>query len=129
MRQLLDTHTFIWFVTGNSRINENVRLQVENNDNLISIASLWEIAIKSSIGRLDLELSIEQLVEEQIAANGIEILNINTQHIAVVANLPLHHRDPFDRCDAYASDRALHGTGRECARIAQAMVEQLPIVV
>ena len=111
MRQLLDTHTFIWFVTGNSRINEKVRSQIEDNDNLISIASLWEIAIKSSIGRLDLGLSIEQLVEEQIAANGIEILNINTQHIAVVANLPLHHRDPFDRLI-----------------ISQAMVEQLPIV-
>ena len=111
MRQLLDTHTFIWFVTGNSRISKKVRSQIENNDNLISIASLWEIAIKSSIGRLDLELSIEQLVKEQIAANGIEILNINTQHIAVVANLPLYHRDPFDRLI-----------------IAQAMVEQLPIV-
>ena len=111
MRQLLDTHTLIWFVTGNSRINEKVRSRIENNDNLISIASLWEIAIKSNIGRLDLELSIEQLIEEQIVANGIEILNINTQHIAVVANLPLHHRDPFDRLI-----------------IAQSMVEQLPIV-
>lgn len=111
MRQLLDTHTFIWFITGNSRINSKVRSQIENNDNLLSIASLWEIAIKSSLSRLDLELSIEQLVEEHIAANGIEILNINTQHIAVVANLPLHHRDPFDRLI-----------------ISQAMVEELPIV-
>ena len=111
MRQLLDTHTFIWFVTGNSRINEKVRLQIENNANLISIASLWEIAIKSSIGRLDLELSIEQLVEEQIVANGIEILSITAQHLMTVANLPLHHRDPFDRLI-----------------ISQAMVENLPIV-
>ena len=111
MRQLLDTHTFIWFVTGNSRINEKVRSQIENNDNLISIASIWEIAIKSSIGRLDLELSIEQLVEEQIVANEIEILNIDIKHISVVANLPLHHRDPFDR-----------------SIISQAIVENLPIV-
>lgn len=111
MRQLLDTHTFIWFISGNLRINPKVRSQIENNNNLLSIASLWEIAIKSSLGRLDLELSMEQLVEEHIAANGIEILHINTQHIAVVANLSLHHRDPFDRLI-----------------ISQAMVEELPIV-
>lgn len=111
MRQLLDTHVFIWFVIGDDRINNKVRGQIESNDNLLSIASLWEIAIKSSIGKLDLELSIEQLVEEQIIANGIELLDITTEHIAVVANLPLHHRDPFDRLI-----------------IAQATVEQIPVV-
>lgn len=78
---------------------------------MLSIASLWEIAIKFSIGKLDLELSIEQLIEEQIIANGIELLDITTEHIVVVANLPLHHRDPFDRLI-----------------IAQAMVEKMPIV-
>jgi PIN domain nuclease of toxin-antitoxin system len=111
MRQLLDTHTFIWFITGSDLINSKVREQIENNDNLLSIASLWEIAIKCSIGKLDLELSIEQLVEEQIIANGIELLDITTEHIAFVANLPLHHRDPFDRLI-----------------IAQARVEQIPIL-
>jgi PIN domain nuclease of toxin-antitoxin system len=111
MRQLLDTHTFVWFITGSDRINSKVREQIENNDNLLSIASLWEIAIKYSIGKLDLELSIEQLVEEQIIANGIELLDITTKHIAFVANLPLHHRDPFDRLI-----------------IAQARVEQIPIL-
>ena len=44
MKQLLDTHTFIWFVTGNNRISDRVRAQIENNDNFLSIASLWEIA-------------------------------------------------------------------------------------
>jgi len=111
VRQLLDTHTFIWFVIGSDRITPKVREQIESNDNLVSLASLWEIAIKSSLGKLDLELSIEQLVEEQIIANGIEILPITTEHIAVVANLPLHHRDPFDRLI-----------------ISQVMVEQIPIV-
>lgn len=111
MRQLLNTHTFIWFVTGSDRINNKVRRQIESNDNLLSIASLWEIAIKSSIGKLDLELSIEQLVEEQIIANGIELLDITTEHIAIVADLPLHHRDPFDRLI-----------------IAQAMGEQMLVV-
>ena len=112
MKQFLDTHSFIWFVTGNSQITSKVRSQIENNDNLLSIASVWEIAIKSSIGKLNLGISIERLVEEQIIANGIEILNITTNHLAVIANLPLYHRDPFDRLI-----------------IAQAMVERIPIVV
>ena len=111
MEQLLDTHSFIWFVTGNSRITSKVRSQIENNDNVLSMTSIWEIAIKSSIGKLNLGISIEQLVREQIIANGIEILNITTKHLAVVSNLPLHHRDPFDRLI-----------------IAQAMVEKIPIV-
>lgn len=111
MRQLLDTHTFLWFVTGNFKISNQIRIQIENNDNLISLASVWEIAIKSSIGKLNLGISIEQLVNEQILGNGIEILNITTEHIALVANLPLHHRDPFDRLI-----------------IAQGIVEKIPII-
>ena len=67
-------------------------------------------------------------VTSQMQQNSMEILNIRIEHLDIVANLALHHRDPFDRCDAYASDRAKHGTGRECARISQAIVENLPIV-
>jgi PIN domain nuclease of toxin-antitoxin system len=111
MRQLLDTHSFIWFVTGNSRITPEIRLQIENNENLLSIASVWEIAIKSSLGKLDVGLSIEALVEQQIIGNAIELLAITPNHLAIVATLPLHHRDPFDRL-----------------LIAQTMVENLPII-
>lgn len=111
MKQLLDTHSFIWFVTGNSRITDKVRSQIENNENLLSIASVWEIAIKFSIGKLNLGMSIKELVDEQVINNGIELLSITTEHLAVIANLPLHHRDPFDRLI-----------------IAQAMVEQIPVV-
>ena len=111
MRQLLDTHSFIWFVTGNPRITPKIRSQIENNDNLLSIASIWEIAIKSSLGKLNIGMPIEALVEQQIIGNAIELLSITTNHLAVVATLPLHHRDPFDRL-----------------LIAQAMVENLPIV-
>ncbi len=111
MKQLLDTHSFIWFVTGNSRITSNIQTQIENNDNLLSIASIWEIAIKSSIGKLNLGISIEQLVNDQVIGNGIELLDITPESLGIVANLPLHHRDPFDRLI-----------------IAQAIVEQIPIV-
>lgn len=111
MRQLLDTHTFIWFVTENTAIGVDIQHQIENNDNLISIASIWETAIKSSIGKLSLGLSIEQLVNEQIIANGIEILDITTKQLEIVESLPLHHRDPFDRLI-----------------ISQAIIEKIPII-
>jgi PIN domain nuclease of toxin-antitoxin system len=111
MKQLLDTHSFIWFVMGNPRITPEVRSQIENNENFLSIASIWEIAIKSNLGKLNLGMTIDMLVEQQVIANGIELLNITTSHLAIVAILPLHHRDPFDRL-----------------LIAQAMVEGVPIL-
>ncbi|PIG90590.1 type II toxin-antitoxin system VapC family toxin [Gloeocapsopsis sp. IPPAS B-1203] len=111
MRQLLDTQSFIWFITGSSRITANNRTQIENNENLLSLVSVWEIAIKSSIGKLNLGLSIDDLVAQQVINNGIELLHITVTHLSVVATLPLHHRDPFDRL-----------------LIAQAIAEQMPIV-
>ncbi|MTJ07713.1 type II toxin-antitoxin system VapC family toxin [Anabaena sp. UHCC 0204] len=111
MRQLIDTHTLLWFTMGNPRISDNLRLQIENNDNLLSVASVWEMAIKHSIGKLNLEMSFDDFVEQQIIGNGITLKEINQQHISVIAQLPLHHRDPFDRM-----------------LIAQAMVENIPII-
>ena len=111
MKQLLDTHTFIWFVMGNPRISTEVRTQIENNENLLSTASVWEMAINYSSGKLSFGLPFEVFIEQQISNNGIDLLEIRTTHIKVVATLPLHHRDPFDRL-----------------LIAQAMVEQIPIL-
>ncbi|MEA5530834.1 type II toxin-antitoxin system VapC family toxin [Dolichospermum sp. UHCC 0684] len=111
MKQLIDTHTLLWFTMGNPRISDNLRLKIENNDNLLSIASVWEMAIKHSIGKLNLEMSFDDFVEQQIIGNGITLKKINQQHISVIAQLPLHHRDPFDRM-----------------LIAQAMVENMPII-
>lgn len=111
MRQLLDTHSFIWFVMGHPKITARARSQIENNDNLLSFASVWEVAIKSSLGKLNLGVTLDVLLEEYVIGNGISLLDIKTTHLSVVANLPLHHRDPFDRL-----------------LIAQAIVEKLPIV-
>jgi PIN domain nuclease of toxin-antitoxin system len=97
MRQLLDTHTFIWFVMGDPRISVTLRSQIENNENILSIASVWEMAIKHSIGKLNFGLTFDEFIEQQIIRNGIELLPITINHISVVATLPLHHRDPFDR--------------------------------
>ena len=88
MQQLLDTHTFIWFIMGDPRINNSLRTQIENNDNLLSIASVWEMAIKHSIGKLNFNLSFAEFVEQQIVMNGIQLLPISIEHILVVAQLP-----------------------------------------
>ena len=97
MRQLLDTHTFLWFVMGNSRITAKLRAQIEDNENFVSIVSIWEVAIKYRIGKLNLEVPFDDFIDRQITPNGIQLLDIKLEHLKVVSALPLHHRDPFDR--------------------------------
>lgn len=99
MRVLLDTHTFIWFVTDSPRLSVIVRrlIENENNEKLLSTASVWEMAIKQSTGKVSFGLPFREFIEQQLSLNSIELLNINLDHIDVIATLPLHHRDPFDR--------------------------------
>ncbi|WP_309743291.1 MULTISPECIES: type II toxin-antitoxin system VapC family toxin [unclassified Chamaesiphon] len=97
MRQLLDTHTFLWFVMGNPRITAKLRAQIEDNENLVSTVSIWEIAIKYGIGKLNLEIPFDDFIDRQIIPNGLQILDIKLEHLKLVSALPLHHRDPFDR--------------------------------
>ncbi len=99
MRLLLDTHTFLWFIAGSTNLSEYVRMLIEapSNERLLSIASLWEMAIKISIGKLEVGMSFTDLVENQVKANKIELLTIKPEHLDVVIRLPLRHRDPFDR--------------------------------
>ena len=113
MRVLLDTHSFLWFIAGDIRLSPTARRLIEDVDNqpLLSMASLWEMAIKLSIGKLHLGRPFETLIPEQMHLNGIQPLPIEMDHVMVVARLPFYHRDPFDRL-----------------LIAQAMVEQIPIV-
>ena len=111
MRQLLDTHSFIWFVMGNPRISPRLRSLIEDNQNLLTIASVWEMAIKHSSGKLSFGLPFRIFIEQQLSLNSIELLSINLDHIDVIAALPFHHRDPFDRL-----------------LIAQSMVERIPIL-
>ena len=99
MRLLLDTHTFIWAATLDDRLSPKARSLLLDSENelLLSTASIWEMAIKSSIGKLTLQQPIEQIINEQIQINGLQILNIESAHALAVASLPWHHRDPFDR--------------------------------
>lgn len=112
MRLLLDTHTFLWFIDDNPRLSARAKALLESDaDLLLSVASLWEISVKVSIGKLNLSQPFDVFMPQQLAANAIEILPISLVHLGVVTTLPFHHRDPFDRL-----------------LIAQAMIEQLPIV-
>jgi PIN domain nuclease of toxin-antitoxin system len=113
VRLLLDTHSFLWFINGSPQISTNARTLIEDASNqpLLSAASLWEMAIKLSLGKLSLAQPFEVLIPQQMRLNGIKLLGIEIEHTAAVSRLPFHHRDPFDRL-----------------LIAQAMVEQMPIV-
>ena len=113
MRLLLDTHSLLWFIGGDEQLPQAAREIIANMDNevLLSIASLWEIAIKTSLGKLILGRPFEELIPEQLILNEIGILPIGLDDLSLVAKLPFHHRDPFDRLI-----------------IAQAMTKGLPIV-
>lgn len=113
MRVLLDSHAFLWFVGGNPRFSQRARQVVEDRDNesVLSIASIWEMAIKVGLGKLTPHVPFPVLISEQLKENGIAPLDITVAHALRVAQLPYHHRDPFDRM-----------------LIAQAITEGLPII-
>lgn len=98
MQLLLDTHTFIWFISGDQALPQRALNAIKDTDNkcYISIASIWEIAIKFSLKKLELKSDFDNIIDF-LAANDIEILPINFQHLQKVITLEFHHRDPFDR--------------------------------
>ncbi len=99
MNLLLDTHAFLWFMEGSERISQRARAEIEAADGVraLSVASAWEMAIKSSLGKLDLAKPLGELLPPLLADAGIELLPIEIPDLARVATLPFHHRDPFDR--------------------------------
>lgn len=113
MKFLLDTHVLIWFIMGDTRLPIPLRAVIETIENhrLVSVASVWEIAIKMSLGKLDMGAPFTALIPDQLIANRIEMLPIAVAHLHQVAQLPFHHRDPFDRL-----------------LIAQSQVEQIPLL-
>lgn len=125
MRFLLDTHSLLWFLSGDTSLSQRVRRIIENPDDviLVSIASLWEIAIKHSLGKLKLAQPFNELFPHQLSINNISLLDIQLRHVARISNLEFHHRDPFDRLLAaqslseeipiLSSDEALDAYGLE----------------
>ena len=94
MRILLDTHIIIWHLKGDKRLNprQGEILEHEGNEKIVSLISLWEIAIKVNIGKLQLQVPIDNIIPPDTT-----LLPLLTSHILQYQSLPLHHRDPFDR--------------------------------
>jgi len=115
MKFLLDTHTFLWLINKlySSKLSEAVNRLFLNQENqfYLSIASVWEIAIKVNLGKLDIVQPIGPFILEQLQENDINLFDIRFQHAIKVAELPLHHRDPFERII-----------------IAQSLVENIPLL-
>lgn len=114
MKLLLDSHSFLWFVGGDdTRLSQEARNLIEDgtNDAFLSIASVWEMAIKNSLGRLQLKQPFDAFMTQQITLNNFQLLHITINHTLEVVTLPFHHRDPFDRL-----------------LVAQSQIERMPIV-
>jgi len=97
-RYLLDTHTAIWFFDGNISLSENARKIILDTSNIkyISIASAWEVAIKVGLGKLDFKGKVAGFIYDA-ERNGFNIFPIKTSYLTALENLPMIHRDPFDR--------------------------------
>ncbi|SRR5579883_2147633 len=111
MKILLDTQAFIFLSCDAPELSKKAKKLFldEENDFYLSLASVWEIAIKVSIEKLTFKKSFEKIILQQIQENGIAQLPINFRHVIKVTNLPFHHRDPFDRLlVAQALEEKLH---------------------
>lgn len=99
MNLLLDTHTFIWWDSQPNRLSPQVLELCRDRSNtlILSIVSIWEMQIKSQLGKLQLDSSLHELVMKQQRTNDIQICNARLEHVLELEKLPLHHRDPFDR--------------------------------
>jgi len=114
MSYLLDTSSFLWFIYEERRLSLAAMTLLEDSGNAIylSLASIWEIAIKANLGRgLELRQPFDEFIDYQLNTNLFQVLNINIFHLKLVADLPLNPRDPFDRL-----------------LIAQSMVEDIPVI-
>lgn len=99
MKLLTDSHTFIWSYDEAHKLSKNALQAMSNpaNSLVLSVASVWEIQIKIMIGKFILQDSLADVIAEQQRINGLQILPIKLSHALYLENLPLHHKDPFDR--------------------------------
>ncbi|MDX2034263.1 MAG: type II toxin-antitoxin system VapC family toxin [Blastocatellia bacterium] len=110
---MLDTHTFFWFVLNRPSLSPTARGIIANPDNEIDVspATYWEIAIKIRLGKYILSEPVDIFMERELDTNQFRVLHIDPRHVAPLASMPFHHRDPFDRL-----------------LIAQAMAEGIPLI-
>lgn len=99
MNILQDSHAFLWFVADDLKLSIDAKTAIKDSTNRkwISIASLWEITIKVSIGKLNLADPVSEFLSREILCNNFSTLNVTMDHLAKLSVLPFNHRDPFDR--------------------------------
>ncbi len=113
MRVLLDAHVFLWWSAADDRLSDRARdvIQDGRNECMVSVASMWEIAIKDAKGDLELPEDVEDFIESRLARNRWTELPIARRHALRAASLPPIHRDPFDRI-----------------LVAQSQIESIPLI-
>ncbi len=113
MKLLLDTHVFLWLIADDRRLSTTAKRVILDSDSelLLSTASVWEVLLKVQIGKLPLPTPVGIFLQRQFTDNAITSLPLTLEHVLRLENLPMHHRDPFDRI-----------------LIAQAIAESVPIV-
>jgi len=99
VKLLLDTHVLVWWLAGDPQLPVSVQKSVESVDNevFIGVGCLWEMVIKLSLGKLQLEMPLETLINQVLPEQRIALLPIAPTHLLRLTTLPFHHRDPFDR--------------------------------
>ena len=99
MKLLLDTHTFLWLNDQPEKLGKAAMRECENPDNTLclSIVSLWEIQIKKQLSKLDLKVPWWEMLHTQERENALTTLAVSVDHVQRLGELPMFHRDPFDR--------------------------------
>jgi PIN domain nuclease of toxin-antitoxin system len=113
MKFLLDTHALLWFFAGDRLLSDTAKDVIDNptNHKFISVATVWEMTIKQSQGKLELEKLAADYVADKLLFSDFHLLPIELHHLKVISTLDFYHRDPFDRL-----------------LISQAIAEELPII-
>jgi PIN domain nuclease of toxin-antitoxin system len=113
VRLLLDTHAFLWLVSDDPRVSRRARevFSDKKNEVFLSVASVWEMAIKLSLDKLRVQGSLPEVIAQEVRNNAVKVMPVELEHALLVSSLPFHHRDPFDRL-----------------LVAQALVEKLVVL-
>lgn len=99
MNLLLDSHSFVWMHEEPHKLSWKVALELVNpaNQIFLSVASVWELQIKIALGKFSFSNTLENVINEEHQTNNLQILSVQLSHVLYLKNLPLHHKDPFDR--------------------------------
>ena len=99
MKILVDTHIFLWYLSGDPRLSKHQRKvwETSSSEKLLSIVSVWEMAVKVAIGKLGLSMPLEDFIRKHVEREGLTLVNLSLEESCRVSTLPMIHRDPFDR--------------------------------